>query len=144
MSMRLKWSGWEIQGSLLLTPRRVRLNPAELRIFTVLLKSRLRQQPGQPQHFIPAQELRAAASMGSVETLRSWVSNLRDAIGRDAIETSRKQGYLLLPASGNRNDQAPIDQIVRNLTNALAEAKRLQKSIKEGLYHEGEVNDRIT
>lgn len=143
----IKWSGWELSGVLLIKPRRVRLAPAEARILRALMTHRLQQaklgqgnygkENGPTVKHLAPNDLRTVAEIRSLDSLRSWVSNLRDAVGRNAIITERGLGYLLRPVNDRHAATAsPIDELVLNLMNALAAAKRLQKSIKEGLYHE--------
>lgn len=125
----LKWSGWEVRGSLLVTPRRVRLVPSELRLMTELMTAAIASK-GRPAPLIPAGELGRRIGAGSLNGLRIWVSRLRAAIGEDAIVVVKGRGYRLMPSNPGRNDRQAIDELVEDLSAALKAARRLQKELK--------------
>ena len=132
----MRWSKWEVNESFVVSPRRVRLIPAEMRIMRVLMERRL-AEVGKAPTFMPLEDLCAAAGIGSVAMLRRRVSTLRTAIGQDAIEKKYGFGYRLMPVhEQHRTNMSPIDVLVEDLSSALAAAKRLQESLKEGLYND--------
>lgn len=130
----LKWSGWEIKGPLLVSPRRVRLQPRELKLMRILMESRIAQVTGLPAPYVKVTTIMRKMDI-DLNGARRTVAELRVALGRNAIETSRRNGYRLLDCTGGRNSRDPIDELVDGLKDMLAIAQRLQQSIKEGLIN---------
>jgi hypothetical protein len=118
----IEWGGWRLEGKLLVKPRRSWLRESEAKIMAVLLRLKGK--------YILSVDLHAASSgagSGSLQTMRTKVSTLRDVIGRKSVFLSRDYGYRLLRADdGHGNTRDPLDELIENLTNALAAAKRMK------------------
>lgn len=120
-ALPIEWGGWRLEGKLLVKPRRSWLRESEARIMAVLLRLK-------GKYILPA-DLHVASSTGSgsLQTMRTKVATLRDVIGRKSIFMSRDYGYRLQRADdGHGHVRDPLDELIDDLTNALAAAKRLK------------------
>jgi len=136
VSERLVWSGWELRGTLVLSPRRVRLQREEALVLRELMELRLKHGNSWKRFALP-EHLQRLTGASSINAVRIVVNKLRAGLGRKAIQTEWGKGYVLMPANERYGTTgSPIDELVANLEQLLSEARRLQHSIKEGLYHE--------
>lgn len=115
-----EWGGWELTNNYVIRPQRILLRKSEARILAVLMQHR--------GNYVDKIALHAATMKGGhLNTMYSIISTLRDAIGRTAVFTSREYGYKLLRATDTHgNVRDPLDEMIENLENALAAAKRLK------------------
>jgi hypothetical protein len=130
------WSGWELQGTLVVSPRKVRLTREEAIVLRTLMELRIAHGTSWKRYAVP-ERLQRATGCASLNAVRILILKLRAALGEKAIETKRNLGYVLMPANEKHGTTvSPIDALVNDLERILAEARRLQQSVREGLYHE--------
>lgn len=125
MTERLEWGGWALEGKLVTKPKRIWLRVSEATILSALLKAKGKYVLPQDLHSV-------ACRGGTLQTMRTKMATLRDAIGRKSIFTSRDYGYRLQRADdGHGNVRDPLDEMIENMTNALEAAKRLRHTRKQ-------------
>lgn len=113
-----EWRGWNIEGEWLLRPLKLRLNPRERQIMLMLILAKGKR--------IQPEIMMKTLSFPSLSSMRTIISRLRIAIGKDSISMERHLGYKLLRADGQAD---PLSELIRNLSSALESAKRLKRSI---------------
>lgn len=123
MTERVEWSGWVLEGRKLLAPRKIVLSPQESRVLRVLIEAK-----GRP---VSLEDLADRANVSSKDsTVRSIVNAIRPAVGRGAIASKRFVGYWVVSARAGRGPgRDPIDDLVKNLKDALAAAKALRRTM---------------
>lgn len=104
-------------------PRRVRLGPKEAKALELLLLAK--------GNLVDVETIRLHLGCPTSGTARTFVNNMRNAVGRETIVSRRNTGYRAISQQNRRREDGdPIKELIRYLKKALNAAIVLERSRK--------------